>query len=147
MFRVVLIKGIVDKAFNEDSFLVEEAFFFTIKTDMYYNIFNTEGEIIGVIPADYNLFFKVDNHSTFEDIDMDNVLRLYNMGIPFKIMGTSIDSAKVTTISSKNISAFKLVEDDFISIPFTNKAFDSDGIVVFKNMSSLADSINIDELY
>ena len=132
MFRVVLIKGIVDTAFNEDSFLVEEAFFFTIKTNTYYNILNLDGEIIGVIPGNYNLFFKVDDHSNFEDIDMANVLRLYKMGIPFQIVGTSNDSAKVNVVSSKNISNFKLIEDDSISIPFTNKAFDSDGIVVFK---------------
>lgn len=147
MFRVVVIQGLTNTAFREDSFLVEEAFFFTIKTSSYYTVFDNNKDVIGVIPFDYNLFFKVDDHNNFEDIDMNNVMRLFDMGTPFHLVGTSNDSHKVNLISSKNISEFRLIENDPIRIPFTNKAFDSDGIVVFKNISSLAESINVDDLY
>jgi len=147
MFRVVLIKGLTPTAFREDSFLVEEAFFFTIQTSSYYTVFNKDREIIGIIPTDYNLFFKVDDHNNFEDIDMENVIRLFNMGTTFYLVGTTNNSHKVELICSNDISEFKLVENDPINIPFTNKAFDSDGIVVFKNISSLAESINVEDLY
>lgn len=147
MFRVVLIKDIVHNAFNEDCFLVEEAFFFTIKMPSYYTVFNKEEEVIGVVPSDYNLFFKVDDHRTYEDIDMENIIRLFDNGTPFKLVGTTNGSQKVGVVHSRDISKFQLVEDNPISIPFTNKAFDSEGIVVFKNMSSLAESIDIDIFY
>lgn len=146
MFRVVLIQGIVDNEFNEESFVVEEAFFFTINVSSYYMVLNKKSEVIGIIPKDYNLFFKVDEHCNFEDIDMENVLRIFEMGEEFKLAGTMNDSHNVHLISSREISEFRLIEDDLINIPFTNKAFDSDGLVVFKNMSSLAESIDIDEL-
>lgn len=147
MFRVVVIKSLTDTTFKEDSFLVEEAFFFTIKTSSYYTVFNNEKEVIGIIPIDYNLFFKVDDNNTFEDIDMENILRLFDANIPFYIVGTTSNSHKISLISSETISEFKLIENDFIKIPFTNKAFDSDGIVVFKNMSSLVESICREDLY
>lgn len=147
MFRVVLIQGIADSTFNEESFLVEEAFFFTIKIPSYYVVYNKEEEIIGIVPSDYNMFFKVDEHNNFEDIDMENVIRLFEMDEHFYLVGTRNDSEKVNMICSKQISEFRLVEDNPISIPFTNKAFDSDGIVVFKNMNSLADSIDFDAIY
>lgn len=144
MFRVVLIQGVADETFDEESFSVEEAFFFTIEISSYYMVFDRKSEIIGIIPSDYNLFFKVDEHCNLEDIDMTNVLRLYNMGEDFKILGTRSDANKVSLISSREIGEFRLVEDEPINIPFTNKAFDSDGIVVFKNISSLAESLNLD---
>ena len=144
MFRVVLIQGVADETFDEESFSVEEAFFFTIEISSYYMVFDRKSEIIGIIPSDYNLFFKVDEHCNLEDIDMTNVLRLYNMGEDFKILGTRSDVNKVSLISSREIGEFRLVEDEPINIPFTNKAFDSDGIVVFKNISSLAESLNLD---
>ncbi len=147
MFRVVLIEGVADETFDEESFSVEEAFFFTIETSSYYMILDRKSEVVGIIPVGYNLFFKVDEHCNLEDIDMENVLRLYNMGEDFKLLGTKSDENKVSLISSRDISEFKLVEDDTISIPFTNKAFDSDGVVVFKNISSLAESLNLDIRY
>ena len=147
MFRVVLIEGVADETFDEESFSVEEAFFFTIETSSYYMILDRKSEVVGIIPVGYNLFFKVDEHYNLEDIDMENVLRLYNMGEDFKLLGTKSDENKVSLISSRDISEFRLVEDDTISIPFTNKAFDSDGVVVFKNISSLAESLNLDIRY
>lgn len=147
MFRVVLIQGVADETFDEESFIVEEAFFFTINISSYYMVMNKSAEVIGIIPSDYNLFFKVDEHYNLEDIDMENVLRLFNMGEDFKILGTKSDQNKVNLISSRDIAEFKLVEDEEICIPFTNKAFDSDGIVVFKNISSLAESLDLDIRY
>ena len=144
MFRVVLIDGIAYETFVEESFSVEEAFFFTTEISSYYMILDRKSEVIGIIPVGYNLFFKVDEHYNLEDIDMENVLRLYNMGEDFKLLGTRSDENKVTLISSREISEFRLVEDETLSIPFTNKAFDSDGVVVFKNISSLAESLNLD---
>jgi len=141
MFRVVSINGIPNENFDEECFQVEEAFFFTIKIPSYYMVYNKKAEVIGVIPTDYNLFFKVDDYNNFEDIDMGNVLRLFKLGDEFFIVGTSNNSKKVNLISSKNISEFRLIEDSPINIPFTNKAFDSEGIIVFKNMASLAESI------
>jgi hypothetical protein len=55
MFRVVTIHDILDGSFNEDSFVVEEAFFFTIKSSPYYVIYNKMAEIIGLVPSDYDL--------------------------------------------------------------------------------------------
>lgn len=147
MFRVVTIHDILDGTFNEDSFVVEEAFFFTIKSSPYYVIYNKMAEIIGMVPSDYNLFFKVDHHGGFEDIDMENVIRLFQAGEKFKLVGTKSNSNKVTLIDSEDIARFHLVEDDYINIPFTNKAFDCEGIVIFKNMASLADSLNIEDIY
>lgn len=147
MFRVVTIHDILDGEFNEESFVVEEAFFFTIKAPSYYVVYNKMAEIIGMIPTDYNLFFKVDHHGGFEDIDMENVVRLFNMGDKFKLVGTKSGSNKVTLIDSEDIARFQLVEDDPINIPFTNKAFDCEGIVVFKNMNALADSLDIEDIY
>lgn len=144
MFRVVLIDGIAYETFDEESFSVEEAFFFTTEISSYYMILDRKSEVIGIIPVGYNLFFKVDEHYNLEDIDMENVLRLYNMGEDFKLLGTRSDENKVKLISSREISEFRLVEDETLSIPFTNKAFDSDGVVVFKNISSLAESLNLD---
>ena len=144
MFRVVLIDGVAYETFDEESFSVEEAFFFTTEISSYYMILDRKSEVIGIIPVGYNLFFKVDEHYNLEDIDMENVLRLYNMGEDFKLLGTRSDENKVTLISSREISEFRLVEDETLSIPFTNKAFDSDGVVVFKNISSLAESLNLD---
>ena len=142
MFRVVSIQNIGYDEFNEESFLVEEAFFFTIKTSSYYIVYNHEEEIIGIIPHDYNLFFKVDGHQSLEDVDIPNLIRLFNMGEHFYIVGTKNNSQKACLIPSSSIKEFKFVEGDNINIPFTNKAFDSDGIVVFKNMGSLAESIS-----
>lgn len=147
MFRVVTIQDILDGDFNEQSFIVEDAFFFTIKIPNYYIIYNTDDEIIGLVPEDYNLFFKIDHQSGFEDIDIHNLIRLYSMGDEFKLVGTKADSHKAILIDSKTISRFELIEDTPINIPFTNKAFDSDGIIVFKNMLSLSDSLDIDDMY
>lgn len=144
MFRVVIIDGVANETFDEESFSVHEAFFFTIETSSYYLILDRKSEVIGIIPVGYNLFFKVDEHYNLEDIDMENVLRLYNMGEEFKLLGTRSNENKVSLISSRDISEFRLIEDEPISIPFTNKAFDSDGVVVFKNISSLAESLNLD---
>ena len=138
MFRVVKI---VDSTFDEESLVVEDAFFFTINVPSYYVIYNKMADIIGTIPIDYNMFFKIDNSSTFEDVDMENVLRMFNHGMNFSLVGTKMGKNKVHMIESEDIARFELVEDDSFQIPFTNQAFDSDGVVIFKNMSSLADSI------
>lgn len=142
MFRVVLIQGVIDELFNEESFVVEEAFFFTIKSNSHYVVYNVHDEIIGVIPSDYNLFFKIDEFENLEDIDIPNLLRLFEMGEDFQLVGTRTDSKHVKLIPSRYIKEFRLVEDEPINIPFTNKAFDSEGIVVFKNIASLIESIN-----
>lgn len=147
MFRVVVIQGIVDHSFNEDSFIVEPAFFFTIKHKTHYLIYNKNDDVIGVVPEGYNMFFKVDEYHNFEDIDMENVLRLFNMGEKFYLVGTRENSDHVHLFSSETISAFKLVESEPISIPFTNNAFDSEGVVVFKNMKSLAESLDFEAMY
>ena len=142
MFRVVLIQGVIDELFNEESFVVEEAFFFTIKSNSHYAVYNKKDEIIGIIPVDYSLFFKVDDFENLEDIDMPNVIRLFENGDNFQIVGTSANSKQVHLIPSEYIKEFRLVEDETMDIPFTNKAFDSEGIVVFKNILSLIESIN-----
>lgn len=141
MFRVASIQGIINEHFDEECFKIEEAFFFTIKIQSYYVVYDITSEVIGIIPTGYNLFFKADEYTNFEDVDMENILRLFDMNVEFLIVGTKDASNKVNLISSKNISDFKLVEDKPISIPFTNNAFDSEGIIVFRNMSSLAESI------
>jgi len=138
MFRVVKI---VDSTFDEESLVVEDAFFFTIDVPSYYIIFNKMAEVIGTVPLDHNMFFKIDNSSTFEDVDMENVLRMFNQGITFSLIGTEMGKNKVHLIDSSDIARFELIEEDNFKIPFTNQAFDSDGVVVFKNMNSLADSI------
>jgi len=142
MFRVVLIQGVIDELFNEESFIVEEAFFFTIKSNAYYVVYNIRDDIIGIIPADYNLFFKIDEFENLEDIDMPNLIRLFEMGEDFHIVGTRADSKNVKLIPRSYIKEFRLVEDEPLNIPFTNKAFDSEGVVVFKNIVSLIESIN-----
>ena len=142
MFRVIKIVDIVDSALNEDSLLVEDSFFFTIKIPNYYVVYNKKAEIIGTIPLDYNMFFKIDDTPYFEDIDIENVLRLFKQGVHFSLVGTKEGSNKIILIDSDDIARFELVEEDeHFSIPFTNNAFDSDGIVIFKNMNSLSDSI------
>jgi len=139
MFRVVKI---VDSTFDEESLVVEDAFFFTIDVPSYYIIFNKMAEVIGTVPIDYNMFFKIDDSPTFEDVDIENVLRMFNQGISFSLIGTEMGTNKVHLIDSNDIAKFELIEDDNFKIPFTNQAFDSDGVVVFKNMNSLADSID-----
>jgi hypothetical protein len=142
MFRSVAIQGVQSENFDEECFRLEEAFFFTITIPSYYMVFNKNSEVIGIIPTGYNLFFTVDNYKNFEDIDMENVLRLFNANDDFSIVGTRDDSKKIILIHSSTISEFRMIEDKPINIPFTNRAFDSEGIVVFKNMSSLAEAIN-----
>jgi hypothetical protein len=148
MFRVITIHDILDGDFNEESFELSEAFFFTIKVDSYYAIYNKSAEIIGIVPSDYNMFFRVEHdHSSFEDVDMPNVLRLFEQGDGFSLIGTKSKTNKVRLIHSCDIARFELVEDSPIQIPFTNRAFDSEGIVVFKNMNALADSLDLEDLY
>lgn len=148
MFRVITINDILDGDFNEESFEVSEAFFFTIKSDIYYTIYNKLDEVIGVIPPEYNMFFRVEyDHASFEDIDILNVIRLFDQGVGFSLIGTKYGTNKVKLVNSSDISRFELVEDAPIQIPFTNRAFDSEGIVIFKNMNALADSLDIDTMY
>lgn len=141
MFRAVSIQGMHSENFDEECFHLEDVFFFTISIPSYYVVYNKAGDVIGIIPTGYNLFFKVDDYRNFEDIDMENVLRLFNAGDDFSIVGARNDSKKITLIHSSTISEFRMVEDRPINIPFTNRAFDSEGIVVFKNMSSLTEAI------
>lgn len=143
MFRVIKISDILDGALDEESMVVEDAFFFTIKVPNYYLVYNRSADIIGRIPLDYNMFFRIGTACPyFEDIDMSNLVRLYDEGMTFELVGTQEGSNKITLIDSSDIARFELVEGDLISIPFTNQAFDSEGIVIFKNMNSLADSID-----
>jgi hypothetical protein len=142
MFRVIKLGDIMDGALNEESMIVEDAFFFTINTPNYYVVYNTSAEVIGKIPLDYFMFFKIDGSPYFEDIDIENALRLFDQGIEFQIVGTKADSHKIHMVNSRDILKFELVEENPIQIPFTNSAFDSEGIVIFKNMNSLADSID-----
>jgi len=46
-------------------------------------------------------------------------------------------------IDSNDIARIELIEGGEYTIPFTNQAFDSDGVVVFKNMNALIDSVEI----
>ena len=131
----------MDGALNEENLIVEDAFFFTIQIPNHYVIYNKMAEIIGTIPFGYNMFFKTDNSYNFEDIDMENVLRLFKAGYKFSLVGTKEGKNKVHLIDSCDIARFELIEDDDFTIPFTNQAFDSDGVVVFKNMNALADSL------
>jgi len=141
MFRVVKIVDIIDGSLNEESMVVEDAFFFTIDITNYYRIYNKTADIIGIIPMDYNLFFKIDNSPVFEDIDMANIVRLHQQGVDFQLAATAENSNKVKLIQSSDIARFELIENDILKIPFTNQAFDSEGVVIFKNMNSLADSM------
>lgn len=142
MFKVVKIIDISENGLTEESLFVEDSFFFTIKVPNYYVIYDKNAEIIGTAPLDYNLFFTVKGSSTFEDVDMENILRMFNQGMDFQLVGTKEGSHKVHLIDSKDIAKFVLIEDDpDFSIPFTSNAFDSDGLVIFKNMNALADSI------
>jgi len=142
MFRVIKIGDIMDGSLDEESMHIEDAFFFTINVPNYYLIYNKAEEVIGRIPLDYFMFFKIDGSPYFEDIDIENALRLHEQGIEYQIVGTKANSHKIQMVDSSEIAKFELVEDNPIQIPFTNSAFDSDGIVIFKNMNSLADSLN-----
>jgi len=145
MFRIVSINDLADGEFSEDSMSVDEAFFFTIDLDSYYEVYNKNDEIIGIIPKEYNMIFKIaDGADGFEDIDMYNLLRLHAQGVKFEIVGTQEGSKKIKMIKSNDILRFELIEDSVISVPFTNQAFDSEGIVIFKNVLSLAESIDMD---
>lgn len=142
MFRIIKIGDILDGEFDEESLTVEDAFFFTISCQNYYVLYNNVDEVIGKIPTDHFMFFKIDGCSYFEDIDMENALRLHKQGLEYQIVGTRNNNHKIKMISSNDISRFELVEDQPIQIPFTNSAFDSEGIVIFKNMNALADSLD-----
>ena len=146
MFKSLTIVDIFDGDFNEECMVVEESFFFTTKIESFYNIYNKNNELIGLVPSDYNLFFRIDNSPSFEDIDMFNIIRFYEQGISFELVGTKEGSNKVDIIDSSTIGRFELIEDQIIHIPFTNKAFDSEGIIVFKNMKSLADDMDIEDM-
>lgn len=145
MFRVIKIGDIMDGALDEESMIVEDAFFFTISAPNYYVFYNRAGDVIGRVPLDYHMFFKIDGSPYFEDIDMENVVRLFDQGMSFDFVGTRINSHKIKMVSSDELLKIELVEDNPIQIPFTNSAFDSDGIVIFKNMNALADSLNPDD--
>lgn len=142
MFRVIKIGDIMDGSLDEEAMIVEDAFFFTISSPNYYVIYDKAGDVIGRIPLDYFMFFKIDGSPYFEDIDMENALRLHEQGMEYQLVGTRADSHKIKIISSHDILKFELVEDNPMQIPFTNSAFDSDGVVIFKNMNSLADSLD-----
>ena len=139
MFRAVSLLE-MDEELTEDSMVLEDTFFFTINISNYFMIFNKSAEVIGVIPEDYNLFFKVEYSSSFEDIDMFNLQRLHNDGSSFQLIGTS-NTLKPKLINSSEIARIEFIEDGEYTIPFTNQAFDSDGVVVFKNMNALIDSV------
>lgn len=141
MFRVVKISDVMDGALDEESLHVEDAFFFTIKVDEYYLVYDKNAEIIGRIPVEYNVFFRIEKYPYFEDTDMTNLLRMFNDGVKFELVGTSANSNKISVIKSEDIAKFYLVTEDTIEIPFTNQPFDSEGIAIFKNMNALADSL------
>lgn len=139
MFRSVSLME-MDGELNEESMLLEDTFFFTINISDYYMMYNRMAEVIGVVPLDYNLFFKVEYSESFEDVDMDNLLRLHDDGTKFQLIGSGLGS-KPKLINSEDIARIELIEDGEFTIPFTNQAFDSDGVVVFKNMNALIDSV------
>jgi len=141
MFKIVKIQEIEDGLLDEESLVVEDAFFFTIPTTTYYRIYNKKIEVIGTVPIDYNMFFRVDNSPVFEDIDLENLLRLFDRGEHFSLVGTKEGKKDVILIDSSDIARFELIEDDDLQIPFTSNAFDSDGIVIFKNMMALSDTL------
>lgn len=145
MFRSVSLMYL-EGELTEESMLLEDTFFFTINIPDYYMIFNRSTDVIGVVPMDYNMFFKVEGSHTFEDVDMANLLRLHEIGTHFKLIGSG-KSLKPQLIDSKDISRIELIEDGEHTIPFTNQAFDSDGVVVFKNMNALIDSVELKSKY
>ena len=110
MFRVVTIHDILDGTFNEDSFVVEEAFFFTIKSSPYYVIYNKMAEIIGMVPSDYNLFFKVDHHGGFEDIDMEKLIRKRNDYMHSRKL-ISVNSQEIVSWFAKLLKMIEIIEN------------------------------------
>ena len=139
MFRAVSLME-MDGELNEESMILEDTFFFTINIANYYMMFNKKADVIGVIPLDYNLFFKVEYSETFEDVDMNNLVRLHADGTRFNLIGSGKGN-KPKLINSDDIARIELIEDGEYTIPFTNRAFDSDGVVIFKNMNALIDSV------
>jgi len=145
MFRAVSLMD-MEGELNEESMLLEDTFFFTINIQDYYILYNRLVEVIGVVPLDYNLFFKVEGSYSFEDVDMENLTRLHKDGTHFKLIGSG-KSLKPQLIDSNDIARIELIEDGEYTIPFTNQAFDSDGVVVFKNMNALIDSVELKSIY
>ncbi len=139
MFRAVSLME-MEGELNEESMVLEDTFFFTINISDYYVIYNKSVDIIGVVPIDYNMFFKVEFSEAFEDVDMENLLRLHEDGTKFNLIGSGKGN-KPKLINSEDIAKIELIEDGEFTIPFTNQAFDSDGVVVFKNMNALIDSV------
>ena len=143
MFRAVSLMEL-EGELTEESMYLEDTFFFTINIPSYYMVFNRIADVIGIIPVDYNLFFKVEGSYSFEDVDMENLLRLHADGAHFKLIGSG-EGSKPILVDSNDISRIELIEDGEYTIPFTNQAFDSDGVIVFKNMNALIDSIAADD--
>jgi len=146
MFRIVKLVDVSDYL-NEDNFIVEEAFFFTYTSKGKYVLYNHDNMVVGVVPLDYNLFFRVDAMEMFEDIDMGNLVRMFDNGMSFQLAATQANNNKITILDSKDIASIVFDEEGEVIIPFTSYPFDSDGLVVFKNMVSIADTLEDDRVY
>jgi hypothetical protein len=142
MFKIVKIYDLEEGEINEDNMILEDGFFFTMPQNIYYELYDENEELIGTIPYGYNLFFKFDEHGLFEDIDIENLIRLTNQNSKFYIAYADLKKNKIKLLRSDKIKKIQLKEqDENYEIPFTNYPFESDGVIVFKNLKSLADSL------
>ena len=140
MYTILKIVDIED-GINDNSFELSENYFFSIDIDKYYVLVDNEDNIIGVIPEDFNVFFKSDSSiNSFEDIDVENLNRLIKSGEEFELLGVDIANEKVKIIKIKK--GFRLIEvENTISVPFTNYPFELEGLIVFKNFKSLEETL------
>ena len=146
MFRIAKLNNIVEDGIDEESVKVEDSFFFTITVPNHFVIYNRKAEIIGRIPEDYFMFFRLGSTSDFEDIDIGNVQRLLSTDTYIELLADNFGKRKPKVIKSSDIAKIIFMEESPLEIPFTNYVFDSDGVFVFKNTTSLADTIQ-HELY
>jgi hypothetical protein len=140
MYKILKIVD-VENGINENSFEISDDYFFSIDIDKYYVIVDEEDNIVGVVPEDFNMFFRVGSDmGSFEDIDVENLIRLIENGESFELLGVDIANEKVKIIKVK--PGYRLIEvNNTISIPFTNYPFELDGLIVFKNFKSLEETI------
>jgi len=140
MYKILKIVDVED-GITETSFEVSDDYFFSIDIDKYYVLVDDNDNIMGVVPEDFNMFFRAKNVTgSFEDIDVENLNRLLENNDEFDLLGVDIANDKVKIINVK--PGFRLIEvNNTISIPFTNYPFELDGLIVFKNFKSLEETI------
>lgn len=142
MFKVVNITPTDNDVIDDRNFIIEDSFFFTVEHDRYYVVTNNDDVVVGILPDDYHMFFKVGDNCSIEEIDVENLLRLFTINEKFDILGIDYNTNTVNFLNSSDIKSIALKTNDTIRIPFTDQAFDSNGIIVFKNIYALAESTN-----